>query len=177
MQPIYLSYPPSDYAFAHRLVADLQAAGYVVFVDAVGEPGTVAWANETRRAIRASGAVIMLLKPAEGRRVGTRHEGVLALRGRKPFFVLRRSAGPLPRYARRATVLDAQGDYHALLRALFTVLPSAEALLRAPSPVRRRQPRPPRLPNRRRRRVVQALLVLGALLVVALGIVLGGVPV
>ncbi len=178
MQPIYLSYPRSDAAFAHRLVADLQTAGYVVFVDAVGEPGTVAWANETRRAIRASGAVIMILAPAEGRRVGTRHEGVLALRGRKPFFVLRRSAGALPRYAQRATVLDARGDYSALLRELVAALPPADVLLSAPSPVTRPQPRPPRLPNRRRRRIVQVLLVLGALLLcAALGIVLGGVPV
>ncbi len=174
MQPIYLSYPPSDYAFAHRLVADLQAAGYAVFVDAVGEPGTLAWAGETRRAIHTSGAVIMLLSPAEGRRVGTRHEGVLALRGGKPFFVLRRSVGTLPRYARRATVLDARGDYRALLADLLAVLPSAEALLHAPSPIARPQPRPPRLPNRRRRRMVQALLALAAL--VTLGIVLGGVP-
>ena len=175
MQPIYLSYPPSDAAFAHRLVADLQAAGYVVFTDAVGEPGTVAWANETRRAIRTSGAVIMLLAPAEGRRIGTRHEGVLALRGHKPFFVLRRSAGVLPRYAQRATVLDARGDYAALLRALLAALPAAEQLLNAPSPLRRPPRRPPRLPNRRRRRIVQALLALGALLLAL--VVLGGVPV
>lgn len=178
MQPIYISYPESERAFAHRLVEDLQERGYTVFIDAVGNPGSPAWASETRRAIRSSGALIMILSPEEGRRTGTRHEGVLALRGNKPFIVLQQTPGDLPRYAQGAVVIDSAQPYNAVLRALFDELPSALSLLKAPTPVPRPQPRPPRQPRfaRRRRRVLLAVLAL-LVLCVAVGISAGLIPV
>lgn len=178
MQPVYISYPDSEREFAHRLVEDLQMRGYMVFVDAVGSPGSPAWAHETRRAIRSSGALVMILSPEEGRRTGTRHEGVLAVRGNKPFFVLQHTPGELPRYAQGATVIDSAQDYDTVFRTLIDALPSALSLLKAPTPVPRPQPRPPRQPRfaRRRRYIVIAAL---ALLVgcIALGIVFGVIPV
>lgn len=176
MQSIYVSYPESERAFAHRLVADLQGRGYMVFVDAVGSPGSPAWANETRRAIRSSGALVMLLSPEEGRRTGTRHEGVLAVRGNKPFIVLQHTPGELPRYAQDAVVIDSAQDYYTVLQTVIDELPSALSLLKAPPPAPRAQPRPPRQPRfaRRRRRILLAILLL---VLITLGIVFGIIPV
>ena len=124
MQHLYISYPDERLRFAHRLVEDLQAAGYPVFVDAVSSVGTMSWAAETRHAIRTCGAVLMVLSPAEGRRVGIRHEGVLAKRRHKPVYVLRRSPGDLPRYLTEATVIDC-ADQQYRLRAAGTARRSA----------------------------------------------------
>jgi hypothetical protein len=178
MQPIYISYPETERAFAHRLVEDLQLRGYMVFVDAVGSPGSPAWAHETRRAIRSSGALIMILSPEEGRRTGTRHEGVLAVRGNKPFFILQHTPGDLPRYTQDATVIDSAQNYEIVLRTLIDALPSALSLLKAPTPVPHPQPRPPRQPRfaRRRRWILLAVLAVVAL-AVALGIVFDAIPV
>lgn len=179
MQPLYISYPESEREFAYRLVEDLQNRGYAVFVDAVSNPGSPAWAQETRRAIRISGALIMILSPEEGRRTGTRHEGVLALRGNKPFFVIRRTPGELPRYAQDAVVIDSSQDYDTVLRALLDGLPSAVSLLTAATPVPRPQPRPPRQPHLAQRRRLVFLIVVVLLLVICLtlGIVFGVIPV
>ncbi len=138
MQHIYLSYPRSEYELAHRLVDDLQAAGYAVFIDAVSEPGSLAWSAETRRAIRASGAMVMILG-ARWRRIGIRHEGVLARRGRKPVFVLRRGSGPLPRYLRDAPVLDCSEPYESVRDRLLAALPPAGQLAAETLPIRRQQ--------------------------------------
>jgi hypothetical protein len=179
MQYLYISYPEADHTFAHRLVEDLQAVGYTVFVDAVGDVGTVAWANETRQAIRACGALIMVLSPAEGRRVGIRHEGVLAKRLKKPVVVLLRSPGDLPRYVQHGAVVDFSGDYDPAFEQLRTALPSALSLLAAAdSSAGRRPRRPPHLPNRRRRRLVWAIWwLLLALMCVLAGIAFGIIPV
>ena len=180
MQHLYISYPDDDRAFARRLVDELQAVGYPVFVDAVSQVGTVAWAAETRRAIRAAGAVLMVLSPQSGRRVGTRHEGVLARRSRKPMVVLRRSPGDLPRYARHAAVVDCVGEADDLtLRALLAALPPAEALLAAPSipPLRppRRPPLHPRQARQRRRVVLALLLATGLAAALGLALAVGAV--
>jgi hypothetical protein len=135
MQHLYISYPENDYAFAHRLVDDLQAAGYPVFVDAVSSIGTMAWAAETRHAIRTCGAMLMVLSLTEGRRIGIRHEGVLAKRRHKPVFVLLRSPGDLPRYLADATVIDFADEHYetalvTLVRALrpaILIWPAAAA--------------------------------------------------
>ena len=177
MQYLYVSYPDHDYAFAHRLVADLQAAGYVVFVDAVAALGTMAWAAETRHAIRAAGAVLMILDPARGRRVGMRHEGVLAGRRRTPTFVLLRSSGDLPRYLGRTTVIDFSAEYDAPLARLLAGLPSPAELLAAEAPVRRPLRRPPRHRDSRWREwlvwtlVAVAVLALCSLVAIALGLI------
>ncbi len=182
MQHLYISYPDSDYAFAHRLVEHLQAAGYPVFVDAVSSVGTMAWAAETRHAIRTCGAVLMVLSPAEGRRTGIRHEGVLAKRRQKPVVVLRRTPGDLPRYLDHAAVIDcADEQIEAALPQILAVLPPVAELIRADGPAPPRRPRrPPRHPAlaRRRRRLVMALAMIGVLaLCVTLGIALGIIPV
>lgn len=178
MRPLYISYPDSEHDFAQRLVADLQARNYAVFMDAVSNPGSPAWANETRRAIRTSGALIMILSPEEGRRTGTRHEGVLALRGNKPFVILQRTSGELPRYAHGAAIIDCTGDYDAAFRQLLDALPSALELLRA-TPAPRPQPRPPRQPEQAlRRRLVFIMVVVFVLIVCAvLGVVFDIIPV
>jgi hypothetical protein len=180
MQYLYISYPDNDYQFAHRLVEDLQRAGYAVFVDAVAEAGTMPWAAETRHAIRSCSAMLMILSPAEGRRVGIRHEGILANRRRKPVYVLRRSEGDLPRYLQRATVIDFSGEFEPAFQQLEEALPDAATLLNAPDPTPQYRPRrPPRQPNRTRRRMMWAL-AWGAMLVVCLallGIALGVIPV
>lgn len=179
MQYLYVSYPDHDYDFAHRLVDDLQAAGYVVFVDAVAALGTMAWAAETRHAIRAAGAVLMILDPARGRRVGMRHEGVLAGRRRTPTFVLLRSSGDLPRYLSRATVIDFSAEYDKALAELLAGLPSPAELLAAEVPVRRPLRRPPRRRDSRwRERLVWTLAVVGVLAVCLLvAIAFGLIPV
>jgi hypothetical protein len=186
MQHLYLSYPENDYAFAHRLVEDLQAAGYPVFVDAVSSVGTMAWAAETRHAIRTCRAVLMVLSPAEGRRVGIRHEGILAKRRHKMVCVIRRSPGELPRYLQDATVVDIfenHGDsYDRAWAELTLALPPAADLLKAgePVPARRRPRRPPRPAAlaRRRRRLVMVLIVLAMIVAcVVSGIALGVIPV
>jgi hypothetical protein len=178
MQYLYISYPENDYAFAHRLVDDLQAVGYTVFVDAVSDVGTVAWAAETRHAIRSCGAVLMVLSPAEGRRTGIRHEGILANRRKRPTFALLRSPGDVPRYLQQAVQVDFSGDYDAALAQLCAVLPAPASLLAAPDPMPQRRPRrPPHPPNRFRRRMVWVVtlttlaLVCLALLGIAFGVV------
>jgi hypothetical protein len=184
MQHLYLSYPENDYGLAHRLVDDLQAAGYPVFVDAVSSVGTMSWAGETRHAIRTCGALLMVLSPAEGRRVGIRHEGVLAKRRHKPVYVLRRSPGEMPRYLQEAVIIDCVDDqYDSALAQLLAALPPVERL-RAPDvalPRRSRRPRrPPRHPSlaRRRRRLVMGLALIVALVAcLALGIAFGLIPV
>ncbi len=179
MQYLYVSYPDPDYDFAHRLVDDLQAAGYVVFVDAVAARGTMAWAAETRHAIRAAGAVLMILDPAHGRRVGIRHEGVLARRRRTPTFVLLRSSGDLPRYLGRAKVIDFSAEYDEALADLLAGLPAPAELLAAEAPLRRPLRRPPRRRESRwRERLVWALAA-GAVLAVCLlaAIAFGLIPV
>jgi hypothetical protein len=178
MQHLYISYPENDYAFAHRLVDDLQVAGYPVFVDAVSSIGTMAWASETRHAIRTCGAMLMVLSPAEGRRIGIRHEGVLAKRRHKPVYVLRRSPGDLPRYLTDATVIDFDDDhYAAALATLLGALASVEGFLMTTEPAPPRRPRrPPRHPDlaRRRRRVVMVVMLIAALLLcLAAGYALG----
>jgi hypothetical protein len=186
MQHLYLSYPENDYAFAHRLVEDLQAAGYLVFVDAVSSVGTMAWAAETRHAIRTCGAMMMVLSPVEGRRIGIRHEGVLAKRRHKPVCVLRRSPGELPRYLQDAVVIDFfddHGDAYASAWAqLSAALPSAADLLKGgePVPARRRPRRPPRpaaLARRRRRLVMVVIVLVMIAACVVSGIALGVIPV
>ena len=177
MRHLYVSYPDHDYDFAHRLVDDLQAAGYVVFVDAVAALGTMAWAAETRHAIRAAGAVLMILDPARGRRVGMRHEGVLAGRRRTPTFVLLRSSGDLPRYLGRTKVIDFSAEYDAPLARLLAGLPSPAELLAAEAPVRRPLRRPPRHRDSRWREwlvwtlVAVAVLALCSLVAIALGLI------
>ncbi len=182
MQHIYVSYPQDDYAFAHRLVADLQIAGYAVFMDAVSQAGTVAWATETRHAIRSSGAVLMILSPEDGRRVGIRHEGVLAKRRQKPVYVLRRSPGDVPRYLSQAVIVDCMGedDYQRALGALIGVLPPALALLTTPVPVPnrpvRRPPRQPEQARQRRRVVIVASVLIVVAACVLAGIAFGVIP-
>lgn len=177
MQYLYLSYPQGEYELAHRLVDDLQAAGYMVFVDAVSEPGGMAWAAETRHAIRACGALILILDPEEGRKVGMRHEGILAKRRDKPVFVLRRSAGDLPRYLAHATEIDFTGAYETAFPALRAALPDPLVLLQSSEPVPRRRPRRPPRPRDyrlRRRRQLQwgvALIVVAILAGIALGVI------
>ncbi len=179
MQHLYVSYPDHDYDFAHRLVDDLQAAGYVVFVDAVAARGTMAWAAETRHAIRAAGAVLMILDPARGRRVGMRHEGILAGRRRTPTFVLLRSPGDLPRYLSRATVMDFSTEYDAALGQLLAGLPAPAQLLVAEVPLRRPLRRPPRRRDSRwRERLVWALaMVAGLALCLLVAVAFGLIPV
>lgn len=179
MQHLYISYPPDDYEFAHRLVDDLQAASYTVFVDAVSEPGSVSWAAETRRAIRSSGAMIMILPLANRRRPGIRHEGILANRRDKPIYVLARSPGVLPRYLANATLIDFCGDYDPALVHLLDVLPSAASLLAAPDPQRQpmRPPRPIEQARLRRRLARRVMLLAVCGLLIALAVVLGVIPV
>jgi hypothetical protein len=186
MQHLYLSYPENDYGFAHRLVEDLQAAGYPVFVDAVSSVGTMAWAAETRHAIRTCGAMLMVLSPADGRRIGIRHEGILARRRRKLVCVIRRSPGELPRYLQDATVIDVFDDhgdsYDRAWAQLSGALPPAADLLKAgePVPAHRRPRRPPRPAAlaRRRRRLVMVVIVLAMIVAcVVSGIALGVIPV
>jgi hypothetical protein len=179
MQHVYVSYSPGKYTLAHQVVDDLQAVGYTVFVDAVAEPGTLGWAAETRRAIRASGAVVMILAD---RHTGLRHEGVLAHRRDRPVIVLRDGVA-LPRYLHDATVIDCPDTlpYATLLARLLAALPDPVALLAAPSIPAPRPIPPPLTRDSRRERfwrwlrwwgVVMALL-LGC---VGLGIVVGLIP-
>lgn len=177
MQHLYISYPPEDYALAHRLVEDLQSAGYAVFIDPVNEVSTMGWASETRQALRTCGAVIMILSLAQRRRTGIRHEGVLAKRRGKPVVVLVLSPGDLPRYLTlaNATVIDWTGEYGPALRSLLDVLPTAASLLNDPA-----APRPlhPASPVRRRKHLTLVLtLVTLMALCLALGIVFGWIPV
>lgn len=174
MQHLYISYPESDPDFAYRLVDDLQAANYPVFVDAVSNLGTMAWARETRHAIRSCGALLMVLALEDGRRVGIRHEGVLARRRQKPVFVLLRSPGELPRYLAGATVIDFSGDYHAAFEQLVAELPSAMSLLAAESAAPRGPRRPPRQVERHKRQV-RTWLMVGLVIIGVLLVVLGGV--
>lgn len=177
MQHLYISYPASDHTLAHRLVDDLQGMGYLVFIDTVSEPGTLPWAAETRHAIRSCGAMLMILSPAEGRRVGIRHEGVLANRARRPIIVLRRSDGDLPRYLLKAPVVDFTGDYATALAGLRAALPDPAALFAENHAPRRVPRRPPHQPNRFRRRLVWlALWAALAVLCLAVGIVAGVIP-
>jgi hypothetical protein len=175
MQHLYISYPPDDYDFAHRLVDDLQAAGYAVFVDATSEIGTIAWAAETRRAIRTCGAMIMILALAKRRRLGIRHEGVLARRHHKPAYVLIRSSGDLPRYLAKATVVDFSGDYDAALRQLLAALPGADTLHSDPPSPRPRRPRTIRA-SRRARAIRWIGLIVLLLICLLAGIALGLIP-
>ena len=177
MQHLYISYHEDEYELAHRLVDDLQAVGYMVFIDAVSNLATLAWAAETRLAIRACGAVVMILSPAEGRRVGIRHEGVLARRRQKPVIVLQRSPGELPRYLQTATVLDFTGDYDAARNELLGALPDIAQLIVADTPLRR-GPRTPRRPPRQvsRARAIfwrWRVLLLAVILLLVLASVLG----
>lgn len=177
MQHLYISYPPEDYDLAHRLAEDLQAAGYAVFIDPTTEVGTMAWAAETRRAIRSCGAMIMILSLGDRRRTGIRHEGVLAKRRQKPVIVLARSPGALPRYLTLAgaTVIDGAGTYEGALERVLAALPPASELLIAP-PTPQRPPHPP-VTRRHRRARWAALAFLGAILLcIGLGIVFGLVP-
>lgn len=179
MQHLYVSYPNDHYDLAHRLVDDLQSRGYVVFVDAVSEPGGMAWAAETRQAILSSGAMLILLDPAQ-RRVGIRHEGVLSLRGDKPVFVLCLSAGELPRYFSSASTIDFVQPYEQALQALLDELPRAERLMVAPTELGPRRPVNPPVPlnpdRRRVRRRVFAVVGLLMLLVI-IGFAAGWIPV
>ncbi|NDJ75718.1 MAG: TIR domain-containing protein [Chloroflexi bacterium] len=180
MQHVYLSYPATEYDLAHRLVDDLQAAGYAVFVDAVSELGSIAWASETRRAIRSCGALIVLLPFGTGKWTGIRHEGVLAQRWHKPVITLVRKEKQLPRYLRETMLIDVARDYMLVIRDLLATLPDAAALRRTPSPVGRAVS-PPRTLVSRRERLRQwmwggvALLVMVSLGV--LGVVCGVIPV
>ena len=181
MQHLYVSYSPEDYDLAHRLVDDLQAVGYGVFIDPVSEQGGMAWAAETREAIRTCGAVLMLIAPDERRRIGIRHEGVLALRRKKPVYVLRLSSGELPRYLQRHPhEIDFTGDYETALENLKAALPLAAALRFAPPSVAPRRPtNPPRKRDRelrRRRRWQFAGAAVLVVFVVLLGIAFGAVP-
>jgi hypothetical protein len=181
MQHLYISYPEDDYEFVHRLVDDLQAAGYMVFVDAVSQLGTLAWAAETRQAIRACGAVLMVLSLAEGRRIGIRHEGVLAKRRRKPVYVLLRSTGELPRYLQDAVVIDWSGDYETARAELMAALPEVTQLIVADAPLPRgpRTPRrPPRQVPRKRVRLRRwALVIILLVACVVVGSMVGALPV
>ncbi|MBN2306121.1 MAG: toll/interleukin-1 receptor domain-containing protein [Anaerolineae bacterium] len=174
MQYLYISYPDSEYDLAHRLAADLQAAGYMVFIDTVTEPGGMAWANETRHAIRDAGAILIIFTPDEGRRAGVRHESVLANRRNKPVYVLRRSPGDLPRYLSDAAEIDFTGEYEAGWEALHAALPSAHTLFHTPTPVPPRRPRRP--PHRPNWRLWAAWTLAGIVLLVALGIAFGVIP-
>jgi len=182
MQHLYISYPPDDADFAHRLVSDLQANGYPVFVDPVTEAGTMAWAAETRRAIRGCGAVIMILSPEDGRRTGIRHEGIGARRRQKPVVVVLRSPGDVPRYLEHATKIDGTRPYEDVLREVLAAVPSPANLLLPPDPAAQVRPprRPPRLLSRQqRRRRFWAIAAVGVALAVAvlLGIAFGIIPV
>lgn len=175
MQHIYLSYPADEQALAYRLVDDLQDAGYTVFLDAVNEPGTMAWAAETRRAIRTCGVVIILLRlDKPRRRVGVRHEGILARRREKPVIVIALTPGDLPRYLAHASRIDFTGAYDALHDAVFGALPDARRLLLAPTPATPRWmgQAPPR--GRRRKPAwywaLGLLVVLGVLVAVVIGL-------
>ena len=180
MQHLYISYPPDDADFAHRLVSDLQASGYPVFVDPVTETGTMAWAAETRRAIRGCGAVIMILSPEDGRRTDP-HEGIGAAAA-KPVVVVLRSPGDVPRYLEHATKIDGTQPYEDVLREVLAAVPSPANLLLSPDPAAQVRPprRPPRLLSRQqRRRRFWAIAAVGVALAVAvlLGIAFGIIPV
>ncbi|MBN1202315.1 MAG: toll/interleukin-1 receptor domain-containing protein [Anaerolineae bacterium] len=180
MQHLYISYPPDDNELAHRLVDDLQAAGYAVFVDAVSALGSMAWAAETRRAIQTCGAMVMILSLADRRRIGIRHEGVLARRRGKPVYVLTRSPGDLPRYLSGATVLDFSSSYDAALKRLLDALPAAGSLLSDPALSlrrRRRLARRSRHHTRRRRIMWGAGLLAMLALCLLLGLLFGLIPV
>lgn len=175
MQYLYISYPDNDRDFAYRLVADLQAEKYAVFVDAVSNLGTMAWAAETRHAIRSCGAVLMVLALDEGRRIGIRHEGVLAQRRQKPVFVLLRGDGELPRYLVGSTVIDFSGDYQAAYAQLRAELPGATELLSAGSAAQRGPRRPPRQIEPRKKSLWPWIMA-GVLIICLLLFVFGGIP-
>lgn len=176
MQYIYLSYPKDDADFAYRLIDDLQAAGYMVFVDAVSPPGSPAWAAETRRAIRGSGVVIMILNPENGRRTGIRLEGIGAKRRGKPVIVIQRSPGDLPRYVQDCPILDGTTSYEALWDKLRASLPEPATLIQAPPPNLRPLRRPPRQPADilRRRYVFLAVVALTTAALLILWFVIRG---
>lgn len=175
MQHLYISYPPSDYDLAHRLVDDLQAAGYAVFVDAVSETGSITWASETRRAIRTCGAMIMLLTDSR-RRVGIRHEGILANRRHKPVFVVAGAPQNLPRYLLRGTVIPYTGDYDSIRDQLLATLPSAAYLLTSDALPVHRRPRPPQTRSRRRILTCAGLILLLAGICLVLAFLFGMIP-
>jgi hypothetical protein len=176
MQHLYISYPESDYDLTHRLVDDLQAAGYAVFIDAVSDVGTLAWAAETRRAIRTCGAMIMILGRG-WRRIGIRHEGVLTKRRNKPVVVLAHEPeGFIPRYLTRATIIDADAEYESLLRDLLAALPSASMLMNAPVLPGRQGQRRYR-PDAHHSWTIWLVLAVIIGICLALGIVFGWIPV
>lgn len=166
MQHVYLSYPETESGLAYRLVGDLQAAGYPVFMDAVSDVGSMAWAAETRRAIRGSGAVVMLLHLAGARRTGMRHEGIAAQRRDKPVIVGALSVGEVPRYLMGVPLIDFSGAYDVALNEVLTALPDVRQMITAQHPLPRH--RRAALPGRVWwQRPVWWAVLLGAVLVMA----------
>jgi hypothetical protein len=122
----------------------------------------------------------MILSLAEGRRVGMRHEGILARRRDKPVYVLLRSPGELPRYLQDATVIDFSGDYEPARDHLLAALPEVARLIVTDGPVQRgpRTPRrPPRQVSRARAMLWRwALVLLVVIVCVVIGSVFGVLP-
>ncbi len=104
---------------------------------------------------------------------------MVAVRRHKPTFVLLRSAGDLPRYLTRATVLDFSGDYGSAFQRLLEVLPEPAQLLTAPIPPPRPLTRPPRQQVARLRNRLWWAAGIGVVLGLCLlaGIALGLIPV
>ncbi|RPI95789.1 MAG: hypothetical protein EHM39_11485 [Chloroflexi bacterium] len=111
------------------------------------------------------------------RRVGIRHEGILANRRHKPVFVVAGAPFNLPRYLLRGTIIPYTGDYEAARDQLLSLLPSASYLLTSePLPLRRQRPRPPQTRSRRRVLTCAGLILLLAGICLGLALLLGAIP-
>jgi hypothetical protein len=121
---VFISYSHRDDDFAHKLIADLQAAGHAIWIDTVSIKGGEAWVRSIADGIRNSYAFVTVISPdANGSRWVLR-EYLLAENLRKPIFPVVARQADIPFQMIDRQVIEMHLDYDAGLKELIESLPA-----------------------------------------------------
>lgn len=119
---LFLSHSSADNEAAKRLRADLQAAGYAVWIDLEDlEPGSPSWIQAIETALRDCSALILWLTASARSSPWVERETVYVQQLDKPIFIARLNDVPLPFHlaTNQAVSFD---DYDAGLRKLTSAM-------------------------------------------------------
>lgn len=146
---VFISYSRADTPFVDRLRADLQGAGFSVWIDRVGlKPGTVDWEDVLRDAIRRADGVVLIATPESRRSRVVRDELAIATMNHVPIYPVW-AAGQVwidsvPMGYGTMQYIDLREDsYAARLRELLLTLDSSRAASLAPTKASERPSVPP----------------------------------
>src|SRR5215216_1571612 len=93
---IFISHSSVDREFATLLAERLEEVGFRCWVDANDIPDGSTWMREIEKAVRACGALIVVMSKDARESEWVERETLLGMELRKPLFIVRIDDEPLP---------------------------------------------------------------------------------